>query len=435
MQKALHQRYQRLSRHEEFRSPRLQQLDELTSREEQLSSACGSDGGSSRRVYFFCRIRGQTPGTADQRWGPSSTQRGVGGSEEAAIYMVRELARMGWCVRVYGNPEVEEWGQDKDGVIWLPFYVLDMLHAPDVLVVWRNFDAVWLLPRARSRFLWVHDPLALASDQDYFTSSFLSALSGIFVLSNHSASQFPQHAQSKLILSNNGLAPHLLRDGPNHHHKLLYSSWPSSGLEQLLQVWPRIRQRAGGGELYVYYGFDMWWATPLYKHERWFIEWRRRMEEMLQQEGVNYIGGVGHEEMAGAYAETGFYVYPTDTPETAPINLIKAQANGCVPITSRYPLSAIPETTLTFDLGPEPRSNVSIKEDRAFLLEWADAVARAVRTPQKELEVHRRRMKQSARDRYSWPKIAKEWSRHFLQALGSTDTGKEAERMGGGGWR
>eukprot|EP00961_Rhodomonas_salina_P073147 982716-Rhodomonas_salina.1 len=47
------------------------------------------------------------------------------------------------------------------------------------------------------------------------------------------------------------------------------------------------------------------------------------MEAMLAQDGVLYKGGVGHARMAEAYAETGFYLYPTDTQETAPINLIK----------------------------------------------------------------------------------------------------------------
>ncbi len=47
------------------------------------------------------------------------------------------------------------------------------------------------------------------------------------------------------------------------------------------------------------------------------------MEELLAQDGVLYQGGVGHSEMADAYAATGFYLYPTDTQETAPINLIK----------------------------------------------------------------------------------------------------------------
>ncbi len=61
----------------------------------------------------------------------------------------------------------------------------------------------------------------------------------------------------------------------------------------------------------------------MYKSEPWFIEWRSKMEQLLKQEGVLYKGGVGHAEMAAAYAATGFYLYPTDTQETAPINLIK----------------------------------------------------------------------------------------------------------------
>ena len=179
---------------------------------------------------------------------------------------------------------------------------------------------------------------------------------GIFVLSNHSRSQFPAHSQ----------------------HKLLYASWPSSGLEEVLRQWPRIRTGAPAAELHVYGGFDWWWATPLYKNEPWFIEWRAVMEALLLQEGVKYWGGVGHETMAEAYAQTGFYVYPTDTPETAPINLMKAQANGCIPITSRHPASAIPETTGEFDLGPPSRLNTSIKLDARWLAEWSTAVSEIV---------------------------------------------------------
>jgi len=62
------------------------------------------------RVWLFCRLRGQTPGSADMSWGPSSILRGVGGSEEAAVYLSRELTRLGYCVRVYGNPTPEEYG-------------------------------------------------------------------------------------------------------------------------------------------------------------------------------------------------------------------------------------------------------------------------------------------------------------------------------------
>jgi glycosyltransferase involved in cell wall biosynthesis len=328
------------------------------------------------------------------------------------VYLSRELTKLGYCVRIYGNPPPEELGVDQDGVVWLPFWAFSMWHAPDVAVLWRNMDSVWLAPRASRRYVWVHDPLALASDQHYFTDKFLRALAGIFVLSNHSRSQFPREAQGKLILSNNGLPPHLLRDGNNAHNKLLYASWPSSGLEQVLRQWPTIRAAAAAAELHVYGGFDWWWATPLYEKEAWFVEWRAVMEELLRQDGVIYWGGVGHQRMAEAYAETGFYVYPTETPETAPINLIKAQANGCIPITSRFAASAIAETTGAFDLGPPARAG-SIKDDADWLDEWTAAVIKAIHTPQEELADHRRLMKQRARETYSWPKVAAAWDRAF----------------------
>jgi hypothetical protein len=173
-------------------------------------------------------------------------------------------------------------------------------------------------------FVWVHDPLALASDQDYLQStapgSFLAALSGFFVLSRfswppaprprpaamqratrrpagasrgarYSASQFAEAARPWLRRTANGIPPHLLRDGRNERHRLLYASWPSSGLEELLSVFPHIRRqvqlrpaprrdcdaphhapsaahRALGWasqvprvELHVYGGFD-WWCAP-----------------------------------------------------------------------------------------------------------------------------------------------------------------------------
>ena len=59
---------------------------------------------------------------------------------------------------------------DVHGVEWLPFWAFRSIDEVDVAVMWRNFDSVWLAPRATRRYLWVHDPLALASDQVLFSS-------------------------------------------------------------------------------------------------------------------------------------------------------------------------------------------------------------------------------------------------------------------------
>ena len=52
------------------------------------------------------------------------------------------------------------------------------------------------------------------------------------------------------------------------------------------------------------------------------------------------------------YAASGFYVFPSDKPETSGVNLMKAQAMGAIPVTSRHPNSSMPEVCGRYDLGP-----------------------------------------------------------------------------------
>ena len=47
------------------------------------------------RVLFGCLIQGNT---ADGTWGPRSVELGIGGSEQAVIYLAAALQRAGWQV-------------------------------------------------------------------------------------------------------------------------------------------------------------------------------------------------------------------------------------------------------------------------------------------------------------------------------------------------
>merc|ERR1711920_626330 len=85
-----------------------------------------------------------------------------------------------------------------------------------------------------------------------------------------------------------------------------------------------------------------------------YYEWRREMDYMIQNyEGIIYHGMVNHTELAKAYSDAGFYLYPTTYPETSCVSLMKAQSMGAIPITSRFRYSSLPETTGEFDLGPD----------------------------------------------------------------------------------
>ena len=130
------------------------------------------------------------------------------------------------------------------------------------------------------------------------------------------------------------------------------------------------------------------------------------MQKLLSQEGVTYVGMVGHTELAKAYARAGFVLYPTSFPETGCVALMKAQALGSVPITSRYQKSTLPELTGMFDLGPPGRPG-EIENDRKWLQEWTEAVIRAATTP--GVEEHRKKMIMWARSHLLWSRTAQIW--------------------------
>ena len=54
---------------------------------------------STSRLVLACLIQGNTP---NGTWGPAWIHRGIGGSEQAAIYLAAALQRSGLQVEVYG---------------------------------------------------------------------------------------------------------------------------------------------------------------------------------------------------------------------------------------------------------------------------------------------------------------------------------------------
>ena len=319
-------------------------------------------GGRSRRVVFYCRLRAHAgaESAAEDSWGPSSLGRGVGGSEEAVIFISRELARRGWAVEVYANPPASDLAASDHGVVWRPWHALRADDAADVLVAWRNVEAALLLPRAARRYVWLQD--IVDAPEAYLYPGLLSRLSGVLVLSAFHRRGLPRAAQRHAVLTSNGIdAAHLVR-GSNAPHRMMYAAWPTAGLQPLLERWPRLRRRLGDALgaaagrprkepteepiLAVYYGFPRW-LEQMHGAEAWYPQWRQHMEELLRQPGVEYHGMVNHTTIAAAYATSGFYLFPSDKPETSGVNLMKAQAtptpagrhsDPCIPPSQQLPI-------------------------------------------------------------------------------------------------
>lgn len=71
-----------------------------------------------------------------EKWGPSSLEKGIGGSETAVIQLSQEWAKLGYKVTVFGDPGKEE--GEYDGVTWLPYYKFNPRDKFNIFIQWRD---------------------------------------------------------------------------------------------------------------------------------------------------------------------------------------------------------------------------------------------------------------------------------------------------------
>ncbi|KAG6572510.1 putative UDP-N-acetylglucosamine-peptide N-acetylglucosaminyltransferase 110 kDa subunit [Phytophthora cinnamomi] len=359
-------------------------------------------------IAFYCHEYGQEWW---EHWGPSSLDTGLGGSEEALVFLSRELQMLGYWVEIYGDPSPQDVSTldqaDQDVVRWYPHYTYDVDdRGVDMFVAWRYHISLAMGKTAWKKFLWMHD---LPQEDAKRSTELLNNVDRIFCLSDFHASMFPERLQSKITVHTNAVDPSFFVDGPNHADRLVYGSSPSRGLYAVLQAWPRIREAIPTAELSVFYGFRPAFIKWGHSHMANFTVWMAEMDRLLTETpGVRYVGLVNHAQLAKEYSYAGFYLYPTTFSETSCISLMKAMVNGAIPITSRFPASALPETVDEFDLGPRALQQNSIVADSEWMELWIQSIVDAVRDEQQAFTI-RHRMKRFARKKYRWEHIALQW--------------------------
>ena len=211
---------------------------------------CKNDARPFKCVVIYAR---QYLEELSDAWGPAKLVSGMGGANEAVVFMARQLRRRGYAVVVYGNPGTQDAGRaDADGIEWHPFWAYDETNRPGAFVVWwHHLDAVDIGRRAHACYHWYHYKQYF----ERYTPRFIEKIAGAFAMSRYHADQMPPYAQAKTIVSANGIDAAMFADGPNSAMTMIYASHPFYGLDTLLKAWPRIRERLPHAVLEVYYGW------------------------------------------------------------------------------------------------------------------------------------------------------------------------------------
>jgi len=283
----------------------------------------GKTESGGRDLVFYC-------GTTAEMWNPqTATEKGIGGSEEAVIWLSRLLHERGWKVTVYCNCGME--GKDYDGVWWKPFWLWNHRDRQDVTVIWRQPMYAEFEINSSKVILDLHD----AFDETDLTPTRLQRFHKIFVKSRFHRSLYPNISDEKFVVVPNGIDAELFAgDGERDPMLLINTSSADRSMEAFLDCFAEIKKRVPGAKAQWAYGWGVWDGDHSLKVQR--MEWKVRMQNRMRELGVEELGRINHAEVAKLYQTANILAYPSEYAEIDCISLSKAMAAGAIPITTDF---------------------------------------------------------------------------------------------------
>lgn len=346
-------------------------------------------------------------GGGPEPWDPNTpNQKGLGGSETAAIEMAKNLTKLGHRCVVYA-----EASGTFDGVEYRHHSTFRG-GTSDVFISSRIPSAVGHAGpvNAKLKLLWVHDihcgPPSVEMERWLLAYDKILCLSewhkGFFI------STYPTIHQDQVLITRNGIDPGRFVGEVAKTNSLVFSSSPNRGLEWLVANFRNaIRPQVPDAELHIFYGFDTWEAFARARGDQAELDSIAQYKSILPPLGTNADGIFNHgkrpqSEVAAAYMQAKVWPYLTTFAETSCITAMEAQAAGCLPVCSRF--AALAET-VKFGVFVD---NADPEAARKYVAAIVNLLTdESVRAP----------LAESARTyalaNLSWFSLANEWSKLF----------------------
>ena len=301
-------------------------------------------------VRIFC-------GRGLEGWNPMTIKEvGCGGSETAAAYIAKELAKRD-CQPIVYAMDSQVW----DGVVYMPFNYFRPDSILCHLFISSRVPDVFLTPiPAKQKWLWFHD----IHRWDRFTPEVASEIDVLLVLSqwhaNFIRATYPFMKDAEMIDFDNNKLPYndciapdvwfedatliklpkiaIIGNGLDTErfeeiteeripHRFIWNSSPDRGLEQVLSLWQKIKTQLPKAELKIFYGWDYFNSAT---HIPSYREFKEKIRMMLKQDGVEWCGRIGQDQLAKELMKADIMLYPPphDFRETYGIAFLEAQAAG-----------------------------------------------------------------------------------------------------------
>ena len=273
-------------------------------------------------------------GVSWKPWDDRNIELGdVGGSEIWTIHLAREIDKLGYKVYVFNDcPNASMKFGNIEYIHWKYFGEWNKRHCVDYFISSRSIEPFKnLIINAKERYLMIHDIFVMNGQNKIIEDN--NQIDKFFCLSNKHkefVSEYHNIDKDKILITSNGIdftRFENIDETKRNRFKAIYSSSPDRGLENLLNMLPKIKEQIPEFDLHVYYGFDFFSKDK----QQWVDYMLNRMKEL----GVVYHGKVNQEELAEAFKTARVLTYPTWMWETFCITALEAMASGSIVLSSK----------------------------------------------------------------------------------------------------
>lgn len=348
----------------------------------------------SKDIAIYC-------GKSWETWAAPSVMKGIGGSEEAVIYIAKEFARKGWKTTVFCN--CGEFKGNYEGVEYRDYYEANFNDDYNVFISWRQNIFNHVQVKAKRRLVWMHD----VPYPKQFPESKLTEIDKIIVLSQFHKSLLPKYIpESKIFVSSNGIneGDFAIKKIPDRNPKrIIYTSSYDRGIQHLLEMWGDIRKQVPDAELHLFYGWETW--IKMEEQGSRDPRVRAAITELIKQDGVFEHGRVGHRQLVKEFYKSGIFAYPSHFEEISYISAMKAQRCGCVPLVTNY---AALQETVKAGVKVTGKGGVGDTNNR-YKDELIELLTNSEYQEMLRLEVLKHK------DEFSWENVAEEWIENLFQ--------------------
>jgi hypothetical protein len=180
-------------------------------------------------------------------WDESNLEKGIGGSETAAIGLARLLADNGHFVNVFND--VRHY-KTFGNVVYNNKSMLDSGDAQaETWIAWRDPNTLLKLKEKSGRkILWLHD---LTPESDLLP--FIHLCDKIWVQSLFHRGTYPNIPDDKFVVCPSGIIPRVSTT-KRKSNVLCYTSDYNRGLDILLEIWPNYKFKFPHDKLVIAYG-------------------------------------------------------------------------------------------------------------------------------------------------------------------------------------